>query len=50
MRTRLVWRTAEIKRTAAALAALSVIAVGGAFACWAGVWGLYIIGSTLMGH
>ncbi len=46
-RTRLVWRTAEIKRTAAALAALGIIGVAGAAMCWAGVWGLYIIGTAV---
>lgn len=48
-RTRLVWHTAEIKRTAAALAALGIIGVAGAAMCWAGVWGLYIIGTVLTG-
>ena len=49
MRTRLVWRTADIKRTAAALAALALIGSVGAFMCWAGVWVLYTIGTVLTG-
>lgn len=48
-RTRLVWRTAEIKRTGAALAALALIGTVGAGMCWAGVLALYIIGTALTG-
>ncbi len=49
MRTRLVWRTADIKRTGAALAALAIIGIAGAAMCWAGIWSLYIIGTALTG-
>ena len=49
MRTRLVWRTADIKRTFAALAALAIIGIVGAAMCWAGIWSLVILAHAVAG-
>lgn len=48
-RTRLVWHTAEIVRTACALGALAVIGVVGMFVCYGGIMTMYAVGTVLMG-
>lgn len=46
-RTRLVWHTDEIIRTACALAALAVIGIVGAVMCYGGIWIMYLGGVAL---
>ena len=48
-RTRLVWRTAEIKRTGAALAAMVAIGAFTAAVCWAGLVSLAVIATAVTG-
>lgn len=47
-KTRLVWHTADIVRTAATLAALALIGIVGAVMCYGGMLAVYAVGTVLM--
>ena len=46
-RTRLVWKTKDIRRTAASLAAYAIIGVAGAAGLWAFVTALAVVGKAM---